>query len=102
MKATLLVLGIGISAWNASAQTTKNFIDQPYIEVNWVGDAMITPNEIFVTVIVSESDTKDKKSIEELERNLITALKSIGINTDKDLVTKSFNSKSTGSILLQK
>ncbi len=92
MKAIFLMLGLGM-AWSASAQTSKNFIDQPYIEVNGVGDTMITPNEIFVDVIVSESDTKDKKSIEELEQKLISSLKAIGINTDKDLVTKSFNSK---------
>lgn len=93
MKAIFLILGAAMIAWTASTQTTKNFIDQPYIEVNGLGDTLITPNEIFVDVIVSESDTKDKKSIEELERNLITALKAIGINTDKDLVTKSFKSK---------
>ncbi len=93
MKAVFLMLGLGIMTWTASAQTTKNFIDQPYIEVNGVGDTLITPNEIFVDVIISESDTKDKKSIEELEQNLVRSLKGIGINTDKDLVTKSFNSK---------
>lgn len=93
MKAIFLMLGLGIMTGTASAQTAKNFIDQPYIEVNGVGDTMITPNEIFVDVIVSESDTKDKKSIEELEQKLISSLKAIGINTDKDLVTKSFNSK---------
>lgn len=92
MKAILLMLGLGM-ACTTSAQTTKNFIDQPYIEVNGLGDTLITPNEIFVDVIVSESDTKDKKSIEELEQKLISSLKGIGINTDKDLVTKSFNSK---------
>lgn len=93
MKAVFLMLGVGIMTWTASAQTTKNFIDQPYIEVNGMGDTMITPNEIFVDVIVSENDTKDKKSIEELEQKLVSALKNMGINTDKDLVTKSFNSK---------
>lgn len=93
MKSIFLMLGIGMITWTASAQTSKNFIDQPYIEVNGVGDTLITPNEIFVDVIVSESDTKDKKSIEELEQNLIRSLKGVGINTDKDLVTKSFDSK---------
>lgn len=93
MKAIFLMLAIGMTARAANAQATKNFIDQPYIEVNGLGDTLITPNEIFVAVIVSESDTKDKKSIEELEQKLISSLKSIGINTDQDLVTKSFNSK---------
>ncbi len=93
MKAIFLILGAGVIACTAKAQTSKNFIDQPYIEVNGLGDTLITPNEIFVDVIVSENDTKDKKSIEELERDLITALKSMGINTDKDMVTKSFKSK---------
>lgn len=93
MKSILFLLGTTILSLSLSAQTTKNFIDQPYIDVNGLGDTLITPNEIFVDVIVSESDTKDKKSIEELEQKLISALKAMGINTDKDLVTKSFNSK---------
>jgi Protein of unknown function (DUF541). len=93
MKSILLMLGAGMIAWTASAQNTKNFIDQPYIEVNGLGDTLVTPNEIFVDVIVSENDTKDRKPIQELEETLIRYLKGIGINTDKDLVTKSFNSK---------
>ena len=45
----------------------KNFIDQPYIEVNGNADTMVTPNEIYIQIQLSEKDTKDKVSIEELE-----------------------------------
>lgn len=93
MKSILLTAGVSFICIVAQAQSSKNFIDQAYIEVSGLGDTLVTPNEIFVDVILSESDTKDRKSIEELEQTLIAALKSIGINTEKDFVTKRFDSK---------
>jgi uncharacterized protein YggE len=67
-----------------SAQT-KNFIDQPYIEVNGTADTSITPDEIYIKFSISENDTKDRISIEEAETKMINALKYIGIKTEKDL-----------------
>ncbi len=89
-----IVLGAGLLIpFALQAQVSRNFIDQPYIEVNGMADTLITPNEIFVDITISESDSKDKKSVEEQEQQLMKALKALGINTDKDLVTKNFSSK---------
>jgi uncharacterized protein YggE len=65
----------------------KNFIDQPYIEVNGNADTMVTPNEIYIRIQLSEKDTKDKVSIEELEQKMVTGLKELGLNPEKDLTT---------------
>jgi hypothetical protein len=67
---------------------TKNFIDQPYIEVNGSADTLITPNEIYIRILLSEKDTRDRTSVEELEAKMVDALKSLGINTEKDLSIK--------------
>ena len=69
------------------SQTTKNFIDQAYIEVNGSADTAITPNEIYIKIIISERDTRDKVSLEDLEVKMVDALKALGINTEKDLTT---------------
>ncbi|HEU4576082.1 MAG TPA: SIMPL domain-containing protein [Chitinophagaceae bacterium] len=76
-----------LTVFIGQSQTTKNFIDQPYIEVNGYADTAITPDEIYIKIIISEKDTKDKISLEELEIKMVNALKNMGINTDKDLTT---------------
>ena len=68
-------------------KSQKNFIDQPYIEVNGNTDTLVTPDEIYIRIMISENDTRNKTSVEELEIKMINVLKSLGINTEKDLTT---------------
>lgn len=75
----------------ASAQT-KNFIDQPYIEVSGNADTLITPNEIYIRIVLSEKDTRDRVPIEELEQKMVAALKGVGVDTEKDLTTSDMTS----------
>ena len=70
----------------------KNFIDQPYIEVNGSADTLVTPNEIFIRILLSEKDTRDRVSIEELEQKMVATLKGLGLDTDKDLTTSDMTS----------
>jgi len=77
---TLLTCYLGISQ-------NKNFIDQPYIEVNGSSDTLVTPNEIFIRILLSEKDTRDRISIEEFEQKMVAALKGLGLDTEKDLTT---------------
>lgn len=65
---------------------TKNFIDQPYIEVSGDADSLVTPDEIYIQINVSEKDTRNKVSLETLENQMAEALKSLGIDIGKDLV----------------
>lgn len=64
---------------------TKNFIDQPYLETSEKADSLVTPDRIYLNIIISEKDTKDRKSVEELENLMEQKLKSLGINTQKQL-----------------
>lgn len=86
MKKLILTTLIYLSFFSAQSQY-KNFIDQPHIEVNGNADTLVTPNEIYIRIFISEKDTKDKISIEDMERNMVKALKSLGLNTEKDLTT---------------
>ena len=81
-KLTLLLLLI-IST--KSFSQTKNFIDLPYIETSAVADTLVIPNRIHLNIVISEKDTKDKYSVEELENLMEQKLKSLGINTNKNL-----------------
>ncbi len=71
---------------SASAQT-KNFIDQPYLEVNGSADTLVTPDEIFITISISEKDNRDWVSVEEQEAKMVVAIAALGIDVEKDLST---------------
>jgi hypothetical protein len=76
---------------SAKAQT-KNFIDQPFIEVNGIADTFLIPNEIFIRILISEKDSRDRVSVEEQEVRMVNALKAIGINPEVDLVINDLGS----------
>ena len=66
---------------------TKNFLDQPYLEVAGSADTLVTPNEIYIKINISEKDTKDRISVEELEQKMFDALKALGLDVEKNLTT---------------
>lgn len=83
---------IFISLFFAGHAQMKNFIDQPYIEVAGNADTLVTPDEIYIQINISEKDTKNKMSVEELERKMYDAIKSLGIDVDKNLTTSDISS----------
>jgi hypothetical protein len=70
----------------------KNFIDQNYIEVVGKSEMEITPDLIYIKVNISEKDTKNKISVPELEKSMISTLEGIGIEVSKDLLIKDISS----------
>jgi len=89
-RLTILALMLFI-IYSVNSQT-KNFIDQPYVEVSGSADTLVTPNEIYIRIILSEKDTRDRISIEELEQKMVAALKGLGLDTEKDLTTSDMTS----------
>jgi uncharacterized protein len=91
------------------AQTgEKNFIDQNYIEVTGKAELEISPDLIYITIIIQEKDNKTKAPLAEREKQMIEKLESIGIDTKKDLLIKDLasnfrnNFMSKSEILLSK
>ena len=90
MKKSFLIF-VMFFVWNLfSAQ--KNFLDQPYIEVAATVDTLVVPDRIYVSITLNEADSKNKKSVEEQEKQLETILKKLKINTDKDLSVLGYSS----------
>lgn len=83
MKKTFFLIAI-LSSFITFSQE-KNFIDKPYLEVQGKADTLVTPNRIYIDVLISEKDVKGKKSVEELENDMLTKLKSLGIDVDKNV-----------------
>ena len=83
----IICIVISLFAANSFSQMgSKNFIDQNYIEVNGKAELEVSPDQIFLKVVVNEQDSKGKQSLEELEEGLIKKLTEIGIDVKKDLV----------------
>lgn len=88
----LTLLAFMLSAVLLANSQTKNFIDQPYIDVGGSADTLVTPDEIYIRILLSEKDTKDKVSIEGLEQKMVATLKGLGLDTEKDLTTSDLTS----------
>lgn len=102
MKKTYVLLIITIILSQITIAQNKNFIDYPYIEVEGYADTLVTPNLIYLKIILSEKDTKDKISLEEQERKMIQVFKNIGINIETDLTTSDMLSNYRSYLLKQK
>ena len=81
----VIVLIVLILAMNFANGQPKNFIDQPFVETTSKVDTLITPDRIYLTILISEKDTKGKQTVEELEKLMVDKLKEIGIEIDKQL-----------------
>lgn len=90
MKNLLFTLLLFITINTFSQNKSTN--DKPFIEVSGQADTLVLPNKIWINVVLMEKDTKGKKSVEDLEKEMILKLQEIGINTDKNVSVKDMSS----------
>ncbi|WP_111308624.1 SIMPL domain-containing protein [Confluentibacter sediminis] len=88
---TLLFVSILTSSISFSQNGEKNFIDQPYIEVTGSMETEVIPNEIYLNITLNENDKKGKISIEDQENQMISVLKSLGIDLENNFSILDFN-----------
>lgn len=93
MKLTLyIVISLLFFSTNIFSQSgQKNFIDQPYIEVTGQVETKITPNEIYLNIVLNENDKKGRISIEKQENQMLTKLRALNLNLDKNLSVLDFD-----------
>lgn len=90
----LFLLGLALIMTQLSfAQVgTKNFIDQNYIEVNGKAKIEIVPDQIYLNINLSEKDTKNKESVDKLEKEMLNTLTKIGLDIEKQVSVVDFTS----------
>ncbi len=97
MKKWLFMAAVVLLTLPAAAQTQEAF--PSYIQTNGHAEMEITPDEFYLAVVIDERDSKGKLSVDEQQRDMIAALKKIGIDTDKQLkiddLSSSFFKKNT-------
>ena len=92
MRKLFILVALLTSSMSYAQRGEKNFIDHNYIEVTGKSEMEITPDQIYIKVIINEKDTKNKVSITDLESNMIQKLQDIGIDIKKDLLIKDISS----------
>ena len=90
MKHLFLAIALFFSA-NLFAQGDKNFIDQNYIEVTGKAEMEIIPDMIYIKVLLSEKDLKNRMTLAEAEQRMVQKLREIGIDVNKDVTIKDFS-----------
>jgi len=85
MKSLLSFLIFFLCISNAIAQQ-KNFIDHPYIEVKGSADTLVSPDRIYLNILISEEDTNGRTSLEKLEQRMISELEKLSIDIEKQLL----------------
>jgi len=99
-KISLLLLLIAISFQSYSQ--TKNFIDKPYITTTATVDTLVVPDKIYLSILITEKDTRGKISVEELENRMNTKLTALGIDTKKQLSLSDVTSNFKNYLLRKK
>lgn len=77
---TILML-LGAKALSQSRPNASN----PYIETTAIVDSLVVPDRIYLSINISEKDTRGRTSVEMLENTMNLKLKSIGIDIEKQL-----------------
>lgn len=81
----IILLAAGLIALSTAAMAQQPESYPSYIVVTGNAEREIVPNEIYVKIVIDESDSKGKITIAEQERKMIAELKKLGIDVDKDL-----------------
>jgi uncharacterized protein YggE len=87
MKKFLVAFTAMVFTLSATAQEAEN-----YIQVNGLSEIEVVPNQIYLSIVLDESDTKGRQAIESQRREMVTLLKKIGIDTDKSLSIEDMSS----------
>lgn len=91
MKRTILLAAAALMAFTAAAQTTEAY--PSYIQVNGQAEREIEPDEFYLSIVINERDSKGKISVESQQRDMIAALKRLGINVEKQLKMANLSSE---------
>lgn len=74
------------------AASAQNMPITPTVSVNGSAQIKVTPDVIYLTIKLDESDTKGKVTVEEQRKGMFSALKKCGIDIEKQLSVQGMSS----------
>ena len=84
-----IVIALVADFTSAQAQTIEQI---PNVSVNGSSLIRVAPDEIYLSILLDESDTKGRLSIEEQRRKMFSALKRAGVDAEKQLFVQDMSS----------
>ena len=91
MKRFILAAAVALLALPAAAQVQEAF--PSYIQVNGRAEREIAPDEFYLQIVINERDSKGKVSVESQQRDMLAALKRLGVNVEKQLKVANLSSE---------
>ena len=91
MTRFILAAAVALLALPAAAQVQEAF--PSYIQVNGRAEREIAPDEFYLQIVINERDSKGKVSVESQQRDMIAALKRLGVNVEKQLKVANLSSE---------
>ncbi len=82
-----LTLAVSLLFCEVTATAQMAADPEPFIEITGTSEIKIDPDQIFIRITLEENTDKSKININEQEENLIKAFQSVGISTEKLVVT---------------
>lgn len=70
----------------------NNLPTVPYIEVRGAATRKVTPDELYLRITIKESDYKGKKSLAQLQQEMINVLRRNDVKVDEQLTVQSMGS----------
>ena len=92
MKTNILLALFSFISLTGLSQIGKNFIDENFIEVRGKAEMEISPDEIYLKIIISEKDNKGKQTLEELEKLMIDKLRVLNVDIENNLTVHDISS----------
>ncbi len=83
MKKLILMAAIAIMAMPVFAQQDEAY--NSFIQVNGRAEKEVAPDMFYLSIVINEIDSKGKMSVEKQQRDMIAALKRIGVDVEKQL-----------------
>ena len=75
-----------------SVVAQNNLPQVPYIEISASAQRKVTPDEIYLTITIKESDYKGKKTLQQMQQTMVDILKKNKVNIDEQLTVLSMGS----------
>lgn len=89
LTAVLALVALVLCSSVAQAQPTDIV---PTVSVNGVSQIRVSPDEIYLSIRLDESDAKGRLPIEEQRRKMFSALKKAGVDAEKQLFVQDMSS----------
>lgn len=83
MKKLLVLMAAVAMTLTAAAQQEEAY--PSYVQVYGSAEQEITPDEIDLSITINERDSKGKITVEQQQREMVAALKKLGIDVEKQL-----------------